>query len=105
MDQPRLTACTMGLHVAFTLGGITFSTGKETTYLLYDRENWVRFPAGKRDHSLHHRVQTGSEAHAASYTVGTAGLKRQRCRANHSPPPSSKVKQEWWEDPRHSSSG
>jgi hypothetical protein len=33
----------------------------------------VRFPAGARDFSLLHRVQTGSGAHPASYTIGTGG--------------------------------
>ena len=37
-------------------------------------------------------VQTGSEAHPASYTVGTGsspGIKRPRCGVDHPPPPSS----------------
>jgi hypothetical protein len=31
----------------------------------------VRFPAGVRDISLRHSVQTGSGAHPASYPMGT----------------------------------
>jgi len=33
----------------------------------------VRVPARAGDFSLHHRVQTGSEAHPASYPMGTRG--------------------------------
>jgi hypothetical protein len=32
-----------------------------------------RFPAGTGNFSLHHRVQTGSGAHLASYPMGTGG--------------------------------
>jgi hypothetical protein len=45
------------------------------TYLLYealgDRGSRVRFPAGARNLSLHHRGQNGSGAHPASYPMGT----------------------------------
>jgi hypothetical protein len=34
----------------------------------------VRVPAGAGNFSLHHRVQTGSGAHPASYPVGTRGF-------------------------------
>jgi hypothetical protein len=33
----------------------------------------IRFPAEAGNFSLHHRVQTGSVAHPASYPVGTRG--------------------------------
>jgi hypothetical protein len=33
----------------------------------------VRIPAEAKNFSLHHRVQTGSGAHPASYPVGTRG--------------------------------
>jgi hypothetical protein len=33
----------------------------------------VRVPAGAGNFSLHHRVQTGSGAHSASYPMGTNG--------------------------------
>jgi len=36
-------------------------------YKLDDRGSRVPFPAGAASFSLHHRVQTGSEAHPASY--------------------------------------
>jgi hypothetical protein len=41
--------------------------------------NWtagVRFPAGVRDFSLPHNVQTGSGVHPAFYPVGTGALKK-----------------------------
>jgi hypothetical protein len=39
------------------------------------RDGWlgVRFPERTRNFSLHHRVQTGSEARPASYPMGTRG--------------------------------
>jgi hypothetical protein len=42
-------------------------------YGLDDRSSRVRFPAGAGNFSLHHRVQTGSGAHPASYPIGTRG--------------------------------
>jgi hypothetical protein len=42
----------------------------------YGLDGWgskVRFPAGAWSFSLHHRVQNGSEAHLASYSMGTRG--------------------------------
>jgi hypothetical protein len=33
----------------------------------------VRFPVGAGNFSLHHCVQNGSRAHAASYPMGTRG--------------------------------
>jgi hypothetical protein len=44
--------------------------------LSYGLDAWgsrVRFPAGAGNFSLHHRVQNGSEAHPASYPMGTRG--------------------------------
>jgi hypothetical protein len=40
-------------------------------YGLDDRGSRVRFPAGAGNFSLHHRVQSGSGAHPASYPMGT----------------------------------
>jgi hypothetical protein len=40
---------------------------------LGDRVSRVRFPAGAGNFSLYHRVQNGSEAHLASYPMGTGG--------------------------------
>jgi hypothetical protein len=42
-------------------------------YRLDDRDSRVRFPARAGSFSLHHRVQTGSGAHPASYPMGTRG--------------------------------
>jgi hypothetical protein len=42
-------------------------------YGLDDRANEVRFPAGAKDFSSSLCVQTGSEAHPASCTMGTGG--------------------------------
>jgi hypothetical protein len=59
----------------------------------------VRFPVGAGIISLRHRVQTGSEAHPASYPVGigvfSPGIKRSGREADQSLPPSSKVKNAW----------
>jgi hypothetical protein len=38
---------------------------------LDDRGSRVRFPTGAGNFSLHHRVQNGSGAHSASYSMGT----------------------------------
>jgi hypothetical protein len=40
-------------------------------YGLDDRGSRVRFLVGAENFSLHHRVQNGSEAHPASYPMGT----------------------------------
>jgi hypothetical protein len=62
------------------------SVGIATGYGLDDRMIWVRFPAGAGNFSLHHRVQTGTGAHPASYTMDTGG-------AFHSPPSNAEVKE------------
>jgi hypothetical protein len=49
------------------------SVGIATAYGLDDRMIGVRFPVAVRNFSLRHRVQTGSEAHSASYPMGTGG--------------------------------
>jgi hypothetical protein len=49
------------------------SAGIALGYGLDDRGSRVRFPAGAGSCSLHHRVQNGSGAHAASYPMGTRG--------------------------------
>jgi len=45
----------------------------------------VRFPAGAKNSSLRHRIQTGFGAHPVSYRMGT-GVKRAGREADHSPP-------------------
>jgi hypothetical protein len=44
-----------------------------TGYGLDDRMIGVRFSTGAGNFSLRHRVQTGSGAHPASYSIGTGG--------------------------------
>jgi hypothetical protein len=46
------------------------SVGITLGYGLDDRGSRVQFPAGVGNFSLHLRVQNGSGAHPASYTVG-----------------------------------
>jgi hypothetical protein len=74
-------------------------------YLLFLWPNWlragrpgdrVRSPAGAKDFSSSLCVQTGSEAHSASCTMGTegpfpGGKARLGLDADHSPPSSAKV--------------
>jgi hypothetical protein len=49
------------------------SVGIALGYGLEERGSRVRFPAGAGNFSLHHRVQTGSGTHPASYPTGTRG--------------------------------
>jgi hypothetical protein len=69
-----------------------------TGYGLDDRGIGVRVPVWERFFLLH-VVQTGSEAHPASYPMGTGGLsprvKRPRREVDHSPPTSAEVKITW----------
>jgi hypothetical protein len=59
----------------------------------------IGFPAGAENFSLHHRVQTGSGAHPASYKIGTRGsfpgCKAAGREADHSLPSSAEVKNAW----------
>jgi len=52
---------------------ISLSAGIALGYRLDDRGPRVRYLAGAGNFSLHYRVQNGSEAHTASYPVGTRG--------------------------------
>jgi len=69
----------------------------QTVYLLgyglEDRDSRLRFLAGTRSISLHHRVQTGSEAHPAFYPMVTGTLslrvKGPGREADHSSPSSA----------------
>jgi hypothetical protein len=54
-------------------------------YGLDDRAIGVRYPAGAKDFSSSLCVQTGSEAHPASCTMGTGGKSRPGRDADHSP--------------------
>jgi hypothetical protein len=49
------------------------SVGIALGYGLDDRDSRIRFPAVAGNFSLHHRVQNGSEAHPASYPMGSGG--------------------------------
>jgi hypothetical protein len=60
-------------------------------YGLDDRAIEVRSPAGANDFSSILCVQTGSEAHPASCTMGIGGNARPRRDADHSPPSSAEV--------------
>jgi hypothetical protein len=81
------------------------SVGIATGYGLDDRGSRFRFPAGAGNFSLHHRVQNGSGAHPASYSVGTRGsfpgVKRPGREADYSHPSSAEAK-EWMEPYLHS---
>jgi hypothetical protein len=72
------------------------SVGIALRYELDDRCSRVRFPAGAGSFSPHYRVQNGSVAHPASYTMVPGALslvvKRSGREADHSPPSSAEVK-------------
>jgi hypothetical protein len=73
------------------------SVGITLGYGLDNRGSRVQFPAGAGNFSLHHRVQNGSGAHPASYSMGnralSLGVKRPGREADHSPPSSGEVKE------------
>jgi hypothetical protein len=95
-------ALTMTSHHVITFKNYTLNLCRDSSvgiaigYGLEDRMIGVQFPAGAGNFSLRHRVQTGSGAHPASYSMGIGGsfleVKRPRREANHSPPSSAKVK-------------
>jgi hypothetical protein len=58
-----------GTTLRFIISNFDIALG----YRLDDRGSRVRFLAGAGNFSLHHRVQNGSEAHSASYSMGTRG--------------------------------
>jgi hypothetical protein len=53
--------------------GLINSVGTALGYGLDNRGSRIRFPAEAGNFSIHHRVQNGSGAHAASYPTGTRG--------------------------------
>jgi hypothetical protein len=76
------------------------SVGIALGYELDDRGSRVRFPAGARNFSLHHRVQNGSGAHSDSYSMWvpgalSLGVKRTGRETDHSPPSRAQVKYAW----------
>jgi hypothetical protein len=76
---------------------ISSSVAIQTDYGLDDRMIGVQFPVGAGNFSLRHSVQTSSEAHTASYPMGTGGSflggKAAGRGADHSSPSSAEVKQ------------
>jgi hypothetical protein len=64
-------------------------------YWLDIRAIGVRSPAGAKDFPLILCVQTGSEAHPASCPMGTGGQARPGRDADHSPPSSAEVVNEY----------
>jgi hypothetical protein len=70
-----LTSCSMFLSFSSSATkSRDSSVGIALGYGLDDRGTRVRFPAGARNFSLHHRVQNGTGAHPASYPMGLGGL-------------------------------
>jgi hypothetical protein len=63
-------------------------------YGLDDRAIGVRSPAGANDFSSILCVQTGSEAHPTSCTMGTGVKARPGRDADHPPPSSAEVENE-----------
>jgi hypothetical protein len=57
----------LGVYGKIILAGIALGYG------LDDRGSGIQFPARAGNFSLHHRIQNGSEAHPASYPMGTGG--------------------------------
>jgi hypothetical protein len=59
--------------VIIIIGSRDSSVGIALGYGLDDRGSRVRFSAGARNFSLHHRVHNGPGAHPASYPMDTGG--------------------------------
>jgi hypothetical protein len=89
------TIATVILYLILSFGGLAqwYSAG------LWAGWSVVRFPAGAGNFSLHHRVQTGSGAHPASYPVGTSGsfpgVKWPGREDDHWPLPRTEVENVW----------
>jgi hypothetical protein len=85
-----------------TLAHFNFKSWGSSVSILadYGLDNQVQFPTEKEDFSSSLWVQTGSGAHPASCTMGTRGPFPQRkawpeCDADHLPPYSAKVENEY----------
>jgi hypothetical protein len=78
---------------------MSYSAGMALGYGPEDRGSRFRFPAGARNFSFHHRVQTGSGTHPVSYPKGNRGyfpeVKRPEREADRSPQSSAAVKNVW----------
>jgi hypothetical protein len=76
-----------------------YRAGIAQWYRSGSRAGWsrVRVPGGAGNFPLHHRVQTGSGAHQASYPMGTGdsfpGGKAVGGKGDHSPPSTAEVKE------------
>jgi len=61
--------------------------------------HWIRFPIGAGNFSLHHCVQTGSDAYSASYIIGARvsfpGGKAAGSEVDHSLPFIAEIKNAW----------
>jgi hypothetical protein len=71
-DVQTVKACTL-MRITSKIESCDSSVGIALGYWLDDRGSRVRFPAGVRNSSLHHRVQNGSGTHPASYPMDTRG--------------------------------
>jgi hypothetical protein len=72
------TVCNLVVHPTASGDAATTTTtdssvGIALGYRLNNRGSRIPFPAGAGNFSLHHRVQNGSGAHPASYTMGIWG--------------------------------
>jgi hypothetical protein len=76
------------------------SSVSQYTKILAERPGSILGRDNEGIFSLRHRVQTGSGSHPPSCPMGTGGafppeVKRPGREANHSPPSSAKIKNEW----------
>jgi hypothetical protein len=74
--QFKVHSCPLHFYIwqkGVTLALVWMITTIATDYGLDDRMIGIRLPGGTGNFSLRHRVQTGSEAHPASYPMGTWG--------------------------------
>jgi hypothetical protein len=107
LSHPLSLSLRPNTHLSSLLFNIpyVFTSEDEPTYFSQYTDwarGWttgVRLPAGAGDFSLNYCVQTGSDAHPASYPMGTGvfspGIKRPGHEADHSPPSSAEIKNEW----------
>jgi hypothetical protein len=96
------------LSISFDTGSRVSSGSIVSDYGLDERAIGVRSPAGAKDFSCSLCVQTGSGAHPASCTMGTGvlspGVKARPGRdADHSPPSSAEVENEYTPLPQSAS--
>jgi hypothetical protein len=78
----------------------THTHGRYSDLLRAERSGFgTRFLAGARNFSLFYRIQTGFATHPVSYAMGSGvsfpEVKRPVHEADHSPPSSAEIKNEW----------